>query len=253
LTSEEVTAQRRKDRKVTKLVKKAEREAEKLAAASASASKRGSTIGGSSPVALAASLPEVIEEEEDNLEENEDEDEEDEGLNKLVDEDENEELEELEEKEGEMVPEGAEPEEEEAEEPTPTILEPAPPRWQLRAEHTQLQQEEAFFLSFALGTLSLRTSNPLALIPQPLSAPLSILQLWSTFLLDSATTRLDPAVDQSLTLIDPRLTRWDSPFLLSYVAYHHYRSMGWVIRSGVKFCADWVVYGPGGPVGSHAE
>lgn len=240
LTAEEVTAQRRKDRKITKLVKKAEREAEKLAAASASASKRGSMVGGTSPIALAASLPDLVEVEED----------EDEGMNKLIDE---EEVEEDEDEEAEAEAEAVALEEDEPEEPAPMIPEPAPPRWHLGAEHTQLQPEEAFFLSFALGALSLRSSNPLSLVPQPLSAPLSILQLWSTFLLNSATLRLDPAVDQSLTTLDPRLTRWDSPFLLSYVAYHHYRSMGWVIRSGVKFCADWVVYGPGGPVGSHAE
>ncbi|ORY41829.1 hypothetical protein BCR35DRAFT_311315 [Leucosporidium creatinivorum] len=29
--------------------------------------------------------------------------------------------------------------------------------------------------------------------------------------------------------------------------------MGWVVRSGVKFCCEWVLYGQGGPVGGHAE
>lgn len=57
--------------------------------------------------------------------------------------------------------------------------------------------------------------------------------------------------------------RPDNPFIVSYVVYHHYRSLGWVVRNGVKFCVDWVLYkgadgvknprGGAGPVGGHAE
>lgn len=44
----------------------------------------------------------------------------------------------------------------------------------------------------------------------------------------------------------------DDPFMLSYVAYHHYRSLGWVVRSGVKFGVDYLLYNRG-PAFSHAE
>ena len=46
--------------------------------------------------------------------------------------------------------------------------------------------------------------------------------------------------------------RSDNPFLISYVAYHHYRSLGWVVKTGIKFCVDWLLY-KRGLVFSHAE
>lgn len=44
----------------------------------------------------------------------------------------------------------------------------------------------------------------------------------------------------------------DDPFLVSYVAYHHFRSLGYVVKPGVKFSADWLLY-KRGPVFNHAE
>ncbi|SCV74911.1 BQ2448_7940 [Microbotryum intermedium] len=205
LTSEELTAQRRIERKGHKHLKKLEREAEKLQQANAAL---GTTYVPTNTVTPLASTN------------------------------------------------TAEPEPEPEPEPTVAVV-AAPPLWQLDAEHTQLQPEEAFFLLFSLGTLSLRIIDPLPTVTptNPCSSssylhrPLSILQAWQTFLLDSATL-----IPQTPTpAIDPRLTRLDSPFLLAYATYHHYRSMGWVVRSGAKFCTDWVLYGPQGPVGGHAE
>jgi tRNA-splicing endonuclease subunit Sen2 len=45
--------------------------------------------------------------------------------------------------------------------------------------------------------------------------------------------------------------RPDDPFLVSYVAYHHFRSLGWVVKPGIKFAADWLLYRRG-PVFSHS-
>lgn len=44
----------------------------------------------------------------------------------------------------------------------------------------------------------------------------------------------------------------DNRFLLNYVVYHHFRSLGWVVRPGVKFAVDYLLYNRG-PVFSHAE
>lgn len=44
----------------------------------------------------------------------------------------------------------------------------------------------------------------------------------------------------------------DNPFIVNYVVYHHYRSLGWVVKSGVKFCVDYLLY-KRGPVFDHAE
>jgi tRNA-splicing endonuclease subunit Sen2 len=40
--------------------------------------------------------------------------------------------------------------------------------------------------------------------------------------------------------------------MLNYVVYHHYRSLGWVVRGGAKFSCDFMLYNRG-PVFSHAE
>jgi hypothetical protein len=44
----------------------------------------------------------------------------------------------------------------------------------------------------------------------------------------------------------------DNPFLINYVVYHHYRSLGWVVKGGIKFCVDYLLY-KRGPVFHHAE
>ena len=54
----------------------------------------------------------------------------------------------------------------------------------------------------------------------------------------------------SLTTPKPAL-RPDDPFMVSYVAYHHFRSLGWVVKPGIKFAADWLLYRRG-PVFSHS-
>ena len=34
----------------------------------------------------------------------------------------------------------------------------------------------------------------------------------------------------------------DPTFVVSYVAYHHYRSCGWIPKSGLKYGVDYVLY-----------
>ncbi|MBW0523946.1 hypothetical protein O181_063661 [Austropuccinia psidii MF-1] len=104
-------------------------------------------------------------------------------------------------------------------------------------EHLQLMNEEAFFLCFGLGCLDVSLDHS----SEDPSRSLTILELWDLF----CRASLGKSQDQTI--------RVDNPFILSYVVYHHFRSLGWVIRSGIKFCADWVLYGTKGPVGGHAE
>ncbi|ODV88635.1 hypothetical protein CANCADRAFT_19218, partial [Tortispora caseinolytica NRRL Y-17796] len=56
-------------------------------------------------------------------------------------------------------------------------------------------------------------------------------------------------LDDVLTTFDMQL---GSEMLCKYVAYHHFRSLGWCARDGVKFGADYVLYRKG-PPHSHAE
>lgn len=101
-------------------------------------------------------------------------------------------------------------------------------------EHLQLSQEEAFFLVYGLGVLEIYADNSDTLLPA--SSLLSLFRRHSYFPARSLSMPAEP----------------DDPFMLSYAVYHHYRSLGWVVRSGVKFSVDYLLYNKG-PAFSHAE
>ncbi|KAI0599248.1 putative tRNA-splicing endonuclease subunit Sen2 [Biscogniauxia sp. FL1348] len=99
-------------------------------------------------------------------------------------------------------------------------------------EHLQLTLEETFYLVFALGVLTV---------------------------VDPATGRTMSAEDlftlfRQTSYFPPRTVdlQPDDSFLLHYVVYHHFRSLGWVVRPGIKFGVDWLLYNRG-PVFAHAE
>lgn len=101
-------------------------------------------------------------------------------------------------------------------------------------EHLQISNEEAFFLVYGLGALRIYNYEGTSLLPA--SSLLPLFRRHSYF----------PPRDFDLP-VEP-----DDPFMLSYVAYHHFRSLGWVVRSGIKFGVDYLLYNRG-PVFSHAE
>ncbi|PLB43136.1 SEN2 subunit of tRNA-splicing endonuclease [Aspergillus steynii IBT 23096] len=101
-------------------------------------------------------------------------------------------------------------------------------------EHLQLSREEAFFLVYGLGALQV--------FDREQNRALSSSSLLSTFCQHSYFPSRSPSTD-----LNP-----DDPFMVSYVVYHHFRSLGWVVRSGVKFGVDYILYNRG-PVFSHAE
>ncbi|KAK5112319.1 hypothetical protein LTR85_011591 [Meristemomyces frigidus] len=113
-------------------------------------------------------------------------------------------------------------------------------------EHLQLTLEEAFFLSYGLGALDVTTFdthlNPTRL--HTIHAPSELLTLFSQH-------SVFPPLKSDLSA-ESALTAPDSPFLLNYAVYHHFRSLGWVVRPGVKFAVDYLLYNRG-PVFSHAE
>ncbi|KAF8845176.1 hypothetical protein BDN67DRAFT_962120 [Paxillus ammoniavirescens] len=106
-------------------------------------------------------------------------------------------------------------------------------------EHLQLTLQEAFFLLWNLDCLSV-------LNPQT-GDPLALSQVWHTFQNAHAPSQnLVPS-------LEPTQNRcFDNPFLVNYVVYHHYRSLGWVVKSGIKFCVDYLLY-KRGPIFAHAE
>ncbi|KAF9511378.1 hypothetical protein BS47DRAFT_1346894 [Hydnum rufescens UP504] len=102
-------------------------------------------------------------------------------------------------------------------------------------EHLQLTLQEAFFLSWGLDCLD---------VLDPITETyLTREQAWQAYLA-AHTFPIPPSLSQH--------RRFDNPFLVHYVVYHHFRSLGWVIKSGLKFCTDYLLY-KRGPVFTHAE
>ncbi|KAG9018890.1 tRNA splicing endonuclease subunit sen2 [Tulasnella sp. 427] len=102
-------------------------------------------------------------------------------------------------------------------------------------EHLQLTLPEAFFLAWALGCL--RVLDPAT----------------NTFLATPELFAKSLEAHLPFSLSSPELYRRpDNPFLVHYVIFHHFRSLGWVIRGGIKFCVDYLLYKKG-PVFHHAE
>ncbi|PPQ63370.1 hypothetical protein CVT24_005635 [Panaeolus cyanescens] len=120
-----------------------------------------------------------------------------------------------------------------SEEPIPLVdLEPLED-----VEHLQLTLQEAFFLLWNLDCLTV-------LDPDTLS-PMPIKEIWLAF----QRSELPPSISICVSGED---LQFDNPFLVNYVVYHHYRSLGWVIKGGIKFCVDYLLY-KRGPVFAHAE
>ncbi|XP_069823189.1 tRNA-splicing endonuclease subunit Sen2 [Dendropsophus ebraccatus] len=80
-------------------------------------------------------------------------------------------------------------------------------------EYLQLSHEEAFFLVYALGCLSITYKKE----------SLTILKLWELF-----------------SAAQPN-------FQTRYMAYHHFRSKGWVPKVGLKYGTDLLLYRKGPP------
>ncbi|OAA41749.1 Endonuclease TnsA, Hjc/tRNA endonuclease [Metarhizium rileyi] len=104
-------------------------------------------------------------------------------------------------------------------------------------EHLQLMPEEAFFLTFGFGALSV--SDPASGKRLTTKEMLTLFRQYSYF----------PPRNGGPS--EPDLGP-DDGFLLHYAVYHHFRSLGWVPRAGIKFGVDWLLY-TRGPVFDHAE
>lgn len=112
-------------------------------------------------------------------------------------------------------------------------------------EHLQLAPEEAFFLAFAIGCL--RVFEPVFEPADSATAPVPSANRIPTSKLLTIFRRYSYFPTASESELAP-----DDPFLVRYAVYHHLRSLGWVVRTGLKFGVDWLLY-LRGPVFSHAE
>ncbi|KAH3965955.1 tRNA-splicing endonuclease subunit Sen2 [Parastagonospora nodorum] len=126
-------------------------------------------------------------------------------------------------------------------------------------EHLQLTPEEAFFLTYTLGALCVVSED----------GPTDSYPTW--FLLRLyALHGNSPVPEQEMRQLQNVLRKYehdnivlsdvsnipsvepDSQFILRYVVFHHFRSLGWVVRPGIKFAVDYLLY-LRGPAFHHAE
>ncbi|TRM65204.1 hypothetical protein BD626DRAFT_398682 [Schizophyllum amplum] len=115
-------------------------------------------------------------------------------------------------------------------------------------EHLQLTLAEAFFLAYALDCLTVYDADTVRIFlsHHPCNRHRTHPpDLW----LACQNAHVPPSLDLPSPLPD---LHPDNPFLINYAVYHHYRSLGWVVRGGIKFCADFLLYKKG-PVFTHAE
>ncbi|XP_015908115.2 tRNA-splicing endonuclease subunit Sen2 [Parasteatoda tepidariorum] len=87
-------------------------------------------------------------------------------------------------------------------------------------ESLQLTFEEAYFLSYALGCLVIKDNK---------DQPIDLARLWNKFCESSP----------------------DGNFPVMYTAYHHFRSKGWIVKQGLKYGVDYLLY-KDGPAFYHA-
>ena len=121
-------------------------------------------------------------------------------------------------------------------------------------EHLQLTPQEAFFLIWCFDCLSVLNPDTvrfdvrccgvcLTRIYQ--AEGMSLQEIWLAF--------QTCCINQGGLDSNPSIQlRPDNPFIVNYVVYHHYRSLGWTVKSGVKFCVDYLLY-KRGPAFDHAE
>ncbi|OXG86904.1 tRNA-splicing endonuclease subunit Sen2 [Cryptococcus neoformans var. grubii Br795] len=116
-------------------------------------------------------------------------------------------------------------------------------------EHLQLSIEESLFLSLAIGVLRVYDpSTGMYLTPTSNSADAGEL-LKLLLPSPSPSSPLSAQLSASDGKGAPLLP--DNPALVGYAVYHHFRSLGWVVKDGIKFCVDWLLYRRG-PVFSHS-
>ncbi|KAF1809601.1 hypothetical protein P152DRAFT_381184, partial [Eremomyces bilateralis CBS 781.70] len=119
----------------------------------------------------------------------------------------------------------------------------------LDQEHLQLSLEEAFFLAYGLGVLRINVPSTVSSaaingLESSNEATEASQDSYSLMNLFRAHSYFPPAPIETLSP--------DDPFLLQYITYHHFRSLGWVVRPGLKFACDYMLYLKG-PVFTHAE
>jgi len=97
-------------------------------------------------------------------------------------------------------------------------------------EFLQLSVVEAFYLQDVGDCLSVKPGSLFSSPQEDTTTALSSEALWGIL-----------------------VERGGKEFVLEYCVYCHYRTMGWVVRGGLKFGVDFLLYSEGGPTRKHGE
>ncbi|KAJ9078532.1 tRNA splicing endonuclease subunit sen2 [Entomophthora muscae] len=109
----------------------------------------------------------------------------------------------------------------------------------LEGESLQLDVYETNFLSSGIDALALRSKRKDYFSPEDFW----LLSLsWGSFI-----SSLNASVPGSSSNLDP-----SNEFLINYVAYHFYRSQKWIVKCGLKYSSNFVLY-KDGPMYRHSE
>ncbi|KAF9429992.1 tRNA splicing endonuclease subunit sen2 [Podila epigama] len=111
---------------------------------------------------------------------------------------------------------------------------------QQNCEHLQLSLEEGFFLVFAIEVLAIVDNITIA-NDDASGKIMTIQECWQKFAQASiAKSALGFKIDHTPFHLEP-----DNPFIVRYVAYHYFRSQGWVVKDGLKYGTDFMLYSKG--------
>ncbi|KAF9163082.1 tRNA splicing endonuclease subunit sen2 [Actinomortierella ambigua] len=124
-------------------------------------------------------------------------------------------------------------------------------------EHLQLSLEEAFFLVFAVEAIAVyalsSSSSVLLSTKGTAQQPMTIRECWHRFAEASMVAGVPSSTSTTTTTARTLLpSGWENPFVVRYVAYHHFRSHGWVVKDGLKYGVDFLLYRKGVVFG-HSE
>ncbi|KAI9592857.1 hypothetical protein BDF19DRAFT_425024 [Syncephalis fuscata] len=102
-----------------------------------------------------------------------------------------------------------------------------------------LSPEEVFFLSWHVGCLQI--------IDEVTQQPLDLWTLWQR----CCAVYKPRFLGQSMVDLKLQDITEDRPFIYRYAVYQYLRNKGWVVRDGIKYGADYVIY-ERGPIFDHS-
>ncbi|EGG23154.1 hypothetical protein DFA_05286 [Cavenderia fasciculata] len=101
-------------------------------------------------------------------------------------------------------------------------------------EYLQLSLYEAFYLSYSFGCLTI--------LRYPNDNEIDEIEIEEKGEEKEEKLNLRKYVRMTIEECWIKFNQYDKSFLYGYIVYHHFRSIGWIVRSGLKYGCDFVLY-----------